>query len=186
MSSLPEEVQHSKYGCVVVSDVDLCVNLKHIQDFEKKMKELNISNLTPEYDRLRKNRANVKKFISRLMDVVYESFELPDMPNTAEKKARLDKEDVTKRGEEKLQKLAEEARPKKSGKGKQPVAKAKPVQPHKDTPEAESMDIEDEGSRKKMKGQVRKVVQFLTKKHPQMSLRLRLRLRRSNFLSTTI
>jgi len=53
--------------------------------------------------------------VSRLLDLVMESFDLPETPNKAEKKAKLTKEDVAKRGEEKLQQLAEQAKPTKSG-----------------------------------------------------------------------
>jgi hypothetical protein len=104
--SLPDNVAQSKYGCGIVSDFDLCVNMKHVADFEKRMKELNVSNLTEEYDRLRKNRSNVGKFLRRLLELVYESFGLLETPDKAQKKPKLTKEDVAKRGEEKLQKLA--------------------------------------------------------------------------------
>jgi hypothetical protein len=87
-------------------------------DFNKKMKELNVSNLTETYDRLRKNRSNVRKFVFKLLDVVIESFGLLDTPHkkqeSAKKKAKT-KEDVAKSAQEKFSQVAKDTQEKQMG-----------------------------------------------------------------------
>jgi hypothetical protein len=115
VGGLSDKPNNSKYGCAMVSDFDLCCNLQPDKAFNTKMKELNVSNLTESYDRLRKNRSKIRKFMSKMVQTVIDCFELPEMPDkegeSAKKKAKT-KEDVAKSAQEKFSQVAKDTQKK--------------------------------------------------------------------------
>lgn len=77
--------QTSRYGCGIVSDYDLYHRLDKdapFNDFCTDTAKIKLN--TPEYDQLKKNRANVRRFIGRVRDQTILNFELPETPDVRE------------------------------------------------------------------------------------------------------
>jgi hypothetical protein len=82
---LEHQPEHSKYGCNIVSDYDLCKNLQTDANFNQKMDLLHVSRTSDTYSRLKKNRTNIRRFINKLFEIVVLAFELPETPDPNDK-----------------------------------------------------------------------------------------------------
>lgn len=77
---LEESVSHSIYGCQIVSDFNMYFNLNSESKLDKYLEAMNFDKNDIRYGKLKKNRINIQRFVSRLRDNAVRGFDLPDTP----------------------------------------------------------------------------------------------------------
>lgn len=101
---LSDKVETSFYGCGVVSDFDLFINMSTDPDFNDLCPRFNVELDSPLYIDLKKKRTNLRRWVGRLRDQLVHSFGLPETPDSRDARRQLKtKEEVRK---EELEKLA--------------------------------------------------------------------------------
>jgi hypothetical protein len=102
---LCDSIASSRYGCKVVSDYDLYHRMKTDFDFNNVCKRHNISVGSNDYENLKRNRGNLRRWLARLRDQAILNFELPETPDSREvRSAQKSKKEIE---DEAIRKLAQ-------------------------------------------------------------------------------
>lgn len=92
---LNPDVRTSRYGCSVVSEYDLYYRMTLNRDFNDICSSIGILHWSAEWHKLKKERANLRRWLGRIRDQTILNFNLPETPDDREeRKAVKTKEQI--------------------------------------------------------------------------------------------